>query len=145
MGPGLGTGASLSPPVSEGCPEAPILPHLALCSVRRDVLAGARAGCPSRVCLSHRTHLDSVLSLPDMEPPWHHAPSSAQLLLCPGHRAVSLPGQEKLCWCPLEGQQVPAWCTEPEDRVLSFPNSGYPAVLQALCNPVGRFAPRGHF
>lgn len=74
--------------------------------------------------------------------PWHQAPSSAQLLLCP---SLALTGQEKLCCCPLEGQQVPAWCAEPEHKLLSFPNSGYPPVLQVLFNPVGKFAQQGHF
>lgn len=60
---------------------------LSLCSVR--------GICPCRswgrvsqqsVSLPQDT-LSQCPVLPDMEPPWHQAPSSAQLLLCPGHQS----------------------------------------------------------
>lgn len=92
------------------------------------------------MCLSHRTHLASVTwSLPGTKHPAQHS------CLCALGTSVALTGQEKLCWCPLGGQQVPVWCAEPEDRILSFPSSGYPAVLWVLCNPVGKFAQWSHF
>lgn len=108
------------------------------------VLAGAGAGCPSRVCLCHRTHLASVLSfltwsLPGTKHPAQHS------CFCALGTSLALTGQEKLCWCPLRCQQVPVWCAEPEDRVLSFPSLGYPALLRVLCNPVGKFAQWDHF
>lgn len=78
-------------------------------------------------------------SLSDSQYPAQHSCS------CALGTSLALTGQGKPCWCPLEGQQVTAWCAESENRVLSFPVLGYAHVLQVLCNPVGKFAQRGHF
>lgn len=78
-------------------------------------------------------------SLSDSQYPAQHSCS------CALGTSLALTGQGKQCWCPLEGQQVTAWCAESENRVLSFPVLGYAHVLQVLCNPVGKFAQWGHF
>lgn len=88
--------------------------------------------------------LADALSFPEVEllltPGTQLSSCSCALGSSPVHR-----GQKKLCWCPLEGQQVPVWCAEPQPYgALSIPNLGSPHRLQVLCNPAGKLTYLGH-
>lgn len=96
---------------SEGCPEAPILPHISLCSVTRD-----RRGCPCRSqCRASQQSMPELMPCPSQKWSLSNTQYPAQnSCSCALGSSLVLRGQKKLCWCPLEEQQVPVWCTEPQ-------------------------------